>query len=261
MTPVSQINQLYGSEAIDRAQRINARFINTCMKVDLTGAAISDTLKDHQVVSGVGGQYNFVAMAHALQNSRSILILRSTHGSGKNRESNIVWQYPECTIPRHLRDIVVTEYGIADLRGMSDEVCVQRLICIADKSFQDDLRTTAIKHGKLKASWLIPKSHQDNTPERLKLKLKTLQNQGLYPAYPFGHDFTEQELWLTKALIWLKKSQIGLLNKFRLIASSLSVRITPEIQPLLALMQMEETKGFNEKLMRRLLIKALNETA
>lgn len=261
MTPVSQINQLYGSEAIDRAQRINARFINACMKVDLTGAAVSDTLKDHQVVSGVGGQYNFVAMAHALQHSRSILMLRSSHGSGKNRESNIVWQYPECTIPRHLRDIVVTEYGFAELRGMSDEVCIQRLICIADKAFQEDLRVTAVKHGKLKADWRIPPAHQDNSSERLKLNLKALQNQGLFPAYPFGHDFTEQELRLTKALIWLKKSQSGLFSKVRLIVSSLSAHVTPEIQPLLALMQMDETSGFNEKLMRRLLIKALNETA
>jgi len=260
MTPVSQINQLYGSETIDREQRINARFINTCMKVDVTGAAISDTLENHQVVSGVGGQYNFVAMAHALDHSRSILMLRSSHGSGKKRQSNIVWQYPECTIPRHLRDIVITEYGIADLRGMSDEVCIQRLICIADKAFQNDLRETAVKHGKLKADWQIPKAYQDNTGERLKSKMKVLQQQGLYPAFPFGHDFTKQERQLTKALTWLKNGQVGWFNKVQLLLSSMSARTSPEIEPLLVLMNMHEAKGFNEKLMRRLLIKALNKT-
>ena len=91
MTPVSQINELYGGEALDRVQRIKARFINTCMKVDVLGAAASDTLDNHQVVSGVGGQYNFVAMAHALEDSRSILMLRRVHAGTKPVESNIVW--------------------------------------------------------------------------------------------------------------------------------------------------------------------------
>ena len=261
MTPVSQINQLYRSEAIDRAQRINARFINTCMKVDLTGAAISDTLENHQVVSGVGGQYNFVAMAHALRHSRSILMLRSTHGTGKKRESNIVWQYPECTIPRHLRDIVVTEYGIADLRGQNDETCIQRLICIADSDFQEDLRTTAVKNGKLKASWSIPTDYQNNTPQAIGQALKPLQKNGLFEAFPFGQDFTEQEQQMIKALTWLKKQQSGLGSKIKLIASAAFVRANQDMQPLLEIMQFQHTRGFKEKLMRKLFIKALKQTA
>jgi hypothetical protein len=56
-----------------------ARFMNTTMKVTLLGAAASDALESGQVVSGVGGQYNFVAMAHALPDARSILMLRATH--------------------------------------------------------------------------------------------------------------------------------------------------------------------------------------
>lgn len=260
MTPVSQINQLYRSEAIDRAQRINARFINTCMKVDLTGAAISDTLKNHQVVSGVGGQYNFVAMAHALYHSRSILMLKSTHGSGKQRESNIVWQYPECTIPRHLRDIVVTEYGIADLRGESDETCIQRLICIADSAFQEDLRTTAVNYGKLRSDWSIPAEFQNNTPEAIGQALKLLQNNNLFGAFPFGQDFTEQEQQIIQALTWLKKQQSSRWLTLKLIASALFVSAEKDMQRLLEIMQFEHTQGFNEKLMRRLFIRALKQT-
>ncbi|MCF6301351.1 MAG: hypothetical protein L3J52_09585, partial [Proteobacteria bacterium] len=90
MTPVSQVNELYGGEKLDRAQRIKARFINTCMKVDVLGAAASDGLNNHQIVSGVGGQYNFVAMAHALEDSRSILMLRSTHSKKGKIQSNVV---------------------------------------------------------------------------------------------------------------------------------------------------------------------------
>ncbi|MFU8832568.1 MAG: acetyl-CoA hydrolase/transferase C-terminal domain-containing protein, partial [Wenzhouxiangella sp.] len=94
MHGVGRINQLYGgNEALDIAQRRHARFINTCMMVTATGAAVSDGLKDHQVVSGVGGQYNFVAMAHALEDGRSVLMLRSTRESGGTTRSNIVWEY------------------------------------------------------------------------------------------------------------------------------------------------------------------------
>lgn len=260
MTPVSQINQLYRSEAIDRAQRINARFINTCMKVDLTGAAISDTLENHQVVSGVGGQYNFVAMAHALYHSRSILMLRSTHGSGKKRESNIVWQYPECTIPRHLRDIVVTEYGIADLRGQNDETCIQRLICIADSAFQESLRRTAVKFGKLNSKWRIPSEYINNTAESLQQSLKPLQKDGLFEPYPFGQDFSSLEQRVVKALSWLKNQQNEPIKRWRLVLAALGPIDQSESHELIKLMQLEHVTGLKQRFMRRLFLVALNRT-
>ena len=71
MTRIDFINQLYGrfpgESDLKRAQRRKARFMNTTMIVTLLGAACSDALESGQVVSGVGGQYNFVAMAHALR--------------------------------------------------------------------------------------------------------------------------------------------------------------------------------------------------
>ena len=63
------------------------------------------------MVSGVGGQYNFVAMAHALPDARLLMMLRATHDNKDGLKSSIVWNYGHVTIPRHLRDIVVTEYG------------------------------------------------------------------------------------------------------------------------------------------------------
>jgi glucose/arabinose dehydrogenase len=53
------------------------------------------------------------------------------------------------TIPRHLRDIVITEYGVADLRGQSRQRGVKRLIAIADSRFQDEL----VREAKATASW------------------------------------------------------------------------------------------------------------
>jgi acyl-CoA hydrolase len=63
MTGISYVNELHGEEELKRAQRRHARFVNSGMKATLLGAVVSDGLEDGRVVSGVGGQYNFVAMA------------------------------------------------------------------------------------------------------------------------------------------------------------------------------------------------------
>mgnify|MGYP001813235391 FL=1 len=139
MKSVVKINQLYGHEDLDRLHRTGARFVNTTMMMTLFGAAVSDGLADGRVVSGVGGQYNFVAMAHALPDGHSLLQLRSTREEAGRTYSSIVFNYGHVTIPRHLRDIVITEYGIADLRGKTDTEVAAALIQVADSRFQDDL--------------------------------------------------------------------------------------------------------------------------
>ena len=66
MCPVSQVNQLYGDhQALTTLQRRGARFFNTCIMATLLGSAVSDTLEDGGVISGVGGQYNFVEIGRA----------------------------------------------------------------------------------------------------------------------------------------------------------------------------------------------------
>ena len=90
--------------------------MNTTMIVTLLGAASDAPSSRARSVSGVGGQYNFVAMSHALP-TRLVMMLRATHDNKDGLSSSIVWNYGHVTIPRHLRDVVVTEYGIAELRG------------------------------------------------------------------------------------------------------------------------------------------------
>ncbi|MFN2334925.1 MAG: acetyl-CoA hydrolase/transferase C-terminal domain-containing protein, partial [Wenzhouxiangellaceae bacterium] len=205
MHGVGRINQLYGgSEALEIEQRRHARFVNTCMMMTATGAAVSDGLEDYQVVSGVGGQYNFVAMAHAMDDGRSILMLRARRDSNGNSSSNVVWQYPHNTIPRHLRDLVVTEYGIADLRGKTDEQCIREMLGITDSAFQDDLAETAKKAGKLDPDWVIPDSARNNTRQALEHAFEPFVESGLFPEYPFGSDFTAVEQRLIPALTTLK---------------------------------------------------------
>ncbi|HKY93481.1 MAG TPA: acetyl-CoA hydrolase/transferase C-terminal domain-containing protein, partial [Nevskiaceae bacterium] len=63
MSGVDRINQLDRNPRLYKAQRIHARFVNTGMMATLGGSVVSDGLADGRVVSGVGGQYNFVAMA------------------------------------------------------------------------------------------------------------------------------------------------------------------------------------------------------
>ena len=208
MTRIDFINQLYGrlpGEAeLKRAQRRKARFMNTTMVVTLLGAAASDALESGQVVSGVGGQYNFVAMSHALPDARLLMMLRATHDNKDGLRSSIVWSYGNVTIPRHLRDLVITEYGVADLRGQSDSEVVKRLIAVADSRFQDELIRQAKSHGKLEADWELPKQHRRNLPQALEDRLHPWAQAGLLPDFPFGTDLTADELHIVRALKKLK---------------------------------------------------------
>lgn len=204
MSSIGFINQLTHNPPLLRAQRQHARFVNTGLMATLSGAVVSDGLEDGRVLSGVGGQYNFVAMAHQLADARSILMVRATRGSGKKLESNIRFSYGHCTIPRHLRDIVITEYGIADLRGKEDKEVYKAMLNIADSRFQSELLQQAIKAGKLPRDYQIPEGYRHNLPHALKQKVAGLDQQTAFPAYPFGHDFTQVELELVTALGKLK---------------------------------------------------------
>jgi len=193
MRAIGRINDIYGDEALTRVQRRDGRFINTSMMITLLGAAVSDALESGEVVSGVGGQYNFVAMAHPLEDARSILQVRSTRTkSGGGTVSNLVYNYGHTTIPRHLRDMVVTDHGIADLRAKTDGEVIEALLAIADSRFQDELREHAQRAGKLDASYEIPVQHRDNRPESYRAVLASFRERGFFPAYPFGSDLTRR---------------------------------------------------------------------
>src|ERR1700752_3943695 len=207
MMPVSFTNELYGDEDLKRRARIDARFINNAMMATLMGAAISDGLEDGQVVSGVGGQYNFVAQAFALRGARSILTVEATRKAGAKTQSNIRWSYGHETIPRHLRDVIVTEYGVADLRGKSDADVIAAMLQVTDSRFQDELARAAKEAGKLPKSYEIPAACRDNSPERIARALKPAREAGLLPAFPFGSDFTDVEQRLIPALEILQAAQ------------------------------------------------------
>ena len=259
MTSVMRINALFGEEELARRQRHDARFINICMAMTLSGAAVSDGLADGRVVSGVGGQYNFVAMAHELERARSILLLRSTREAGTALESTIVFNYGHATIPRHLRDIVITEYGIADLRGRSDAEIAAALIGIADARFQEDLAASAKAAGKLPRDWRIPDGARGNTPTQMAARLAPLAARGLLPKFPLGTDFDPVEQRLIPALQWLKRNSAGM-RRFGLAIGMAGAKPDSEDVASLDRMGLAAPRGMRERLMRRALALALSRT-
>ncbi|MGE5625350.1 MAG: acetyl-CoA hydrolase/transferase C-terminal domain-containing protein [Bacillota bacterium] len=260
MEAVSTVNELFSNLELEKLQHRHARFLNICMKMTLLGSAVSDALDDGRVVSGVGGQYNFVAMAHALKQARSILMLRSTHRSHGRLESNIVWEYAHCTIPRHLRDVVVTEYGIADLRGKSDREVIAALLNVADSRFQPQLLAEAKRARKLPADYAIPEAFHRNIPERLAAGLAPLRAQGLFPDFPFGHEFTPEELKLGKALKRLQAEGAKSTGKLRLLLALLH---SPPKEAALYLKRMglNAPRSFKEHVFARLVGAALKDSA
>jgi hypothetical protein len=143
-------------------------------------------------------------MAHELPGARSILLLRSTRSKHGQVTSNILASYGQITIPRHLRDVVITEYGIADLRGRTDQEVIAALLNITDSRFQQELMQTAQRNGKLPRDHRIPDVFQRNLPERLTDQLSGFKDQGFFPAFPFGTDLTEVEINLGQTLQTLK---------------------------------------------------------
>ncbi|MET0892010.1 MAG: acetyl-CoA hydrolase/transferase C-terminal domain-containing protein [Pseudoxanthomonas sp.] len=261
MRRISQINQLYGGhESLERLQRVGARFFNTCMMATALGDAVSDGLEDGRIVSGVGGQHDFVTMAHALDDARSVLMFRSQRGEGAQAESSVRWNYGHTTIPRHLRDIFVNEYGIADLLGQTDEDCVIAMAAITDARFLEKMLAQAKASRKLDKNFVAESEWSRNTPQRLRNALAPFRSGGTLPDYPLGSDFTEVEQRLVKALGWLKAETMSTAGKVRTVTKAL-LRNLPTDTQAAERMGLERPTGLGQRVEAKLLSYALARTA
>jgi acyl-CoA hydrolase len=259
MMAVSFTNALYGDEAKKREARVGSRFVNSAMMATLMGAVVSDGLEDGRVVSGVGGQYNFVDQAFALRDARSVITLAATRTAGGKTTSNIRWTYGHETIPRHLRDIVVTEYGVADLRGKSDEDVIAAMLAVADSRFQSELLRAAQDAGKVARAYEIPAAQRDNTPARIARALAPIRERGLLPLFPFGTDFTAVEQRLIPALDILKSASP--MELACLAIRGLFARGDAQTRQCLARMGLEKPASMSDRVYRILLNAALAKTA
>ncbi|MGZ5875183.1 MAG: acetyl-CoA hydrolase/transferase C-terminal domain-containing protein [Bradyrhizobium sp.] len=257
MMPVSFTNELYGEEDRKRAARVDARFVNSVMMATLMGAAVSDGLENGQVVSGVGGQFNFVSQAFALDGARSILTLEATRQAGAKARSNIRWSYGHETIPRHLRDIVVTEFGVADLRGKSDADVIAAMLQVADSRFQNELMRAAKDAGKLPKNYEIPAAHRENYLGRIASALKPAREAGLLPPFPFGSDFTDAEQRLIPALLVLKDAERAPLRMLGLLWQGFTRHPDAADKECLVRLGLDEPATWSERIYRALVSAAL----
>jgi len=133
--------------------RQNSRMVsvNTCLTVDLTGQVASETM-GHRQYSGTGGQTDTAVGAKEAYDGlgKSIIACRSTAKNGT--VSTIVPMLPEgsaVTLHRSNTDHVVTEYGIAYMRGRTVRERALNLISVAHPDFRGGLRAQAAKLGYL----------------------------------------------------------------------------------------------------------------
>ncbi|PJK28299.1 acetyl-CoA hydrolase/transferase C-terminal domain-containing protein [Minwuia thermotolerans] len=259
MTDVGFVNGAATDLERKRRERPGARFINKAMMATLTGAAVSDGLENGQVVSGVGGQFDFVQQAFALPDARSVLMLDATRQTSKGAESNILWSYGHQTVPRQMRDIVVTEYGVADMRGRTDARVIGEMLSVADARFQDDLVRQAKAASKLPSDFRLPVAWRRNTPATLAEALGPAAEAGLLPTYPFGTEYTEAEQALLPALAELKRSSGSPARLARLVWRGLRRgRPDSDAEAALARMGLSNPAGLKERLWRHAIHGALD---
>jgi 4-hydroxybutyrate CoA-transferase len=119
--------------------------INNALQVDLTGQVTAETLNG-QIYSGPGGQTTFAVAASVCEGGRSIIAVPSSSTVAGERHSRILSTLPVgsvVTTPRTFIDYVVTEYGIATLRGKTIRQRAEELIAVAHPDFRAELRKEA----------------------------------------------------------------------------------------------------------------------
>lgn len=256
MTTIARTNTLNVNPELMRAQRLNMRCVNAAMMATLSGAIISDGLLNMQEISGVGGQFDFVNMVHNLKNAYSIINCKSVRNTKYGLQSNILWEYANVTIPRYLRDIIVTEYGIAHCRSKTDSEVIKVMLNIADARFQTKLLQQAKKAGKIDSGYKIPEKFCNNFPEKYNVLIKDYQLKGYCQLYPFGKDLTEDEITLKEALSQLK--HVTKLKMLFIVIQSLLFFKSDEIfKTYLERMQLLHPKNVEDYVYKRLLKRLL----
>jgi acyl-CoA hydrolase len=121
--------------------------VNGAIAVDLHGQVVADRILGKQY-SGIGGHEDFVAVSGLELEDRSLVCLPATVPMADAVSSRIVAAVPEgstVTSPRHQVDVVITEHGIAELRGRTMRERSEALIAIAHPDFRPELEAAAAR--------------------------------------------------------------------------------------------------------------------
>lgn len=124
--------------------------INSALEVDLQGQIVADTMGARQY-TGVGGHMDFVEGTSLSLEHTSLICLQSTALVNGERKSRIIGDMTPrsvVTTPRHLAGVIVTEYGSADLRGLTVKERARALVAIAHPDYRDELSVAAELLGR-----------------------------------------------------------------------------------------------------------------
>lgn len=125
------------------AQNDNMVSINTTLQVDLTGQVCSESIGPRQY-SGTGGAFDFAYGALHAKGGRGIVAVQSTAKSGTiSRIAPLLTEGAMVSITRNVVDNIVTEYGVAPMRGRTVRQRVRNLIAVAHPDFRDELKKKA----------------------------------------------------------------------------------------------------------------------
>ena len=113
--------------------------VNSALEVDVLGQVNAESMDGRQV-TGIGGQFDFALGATRASAGRSIIALPSTAtGGARSRIVRRLAAGARVTTPRFVADYVVTEYGVAQLKGKSDTERARELGRIAHPAWRDSL--------------------------------------------------------------------------------------------------------------------------
>ena len=134
----------WGCDPFIIAKNDNMVSINTCVEMDLMGQIASEAIGTRQF-SGSGGAFCFTYGALRSKGGRAIMAFASKSAKGFSKIRATLGAGSTVTIPRNYADYIVTEYGIAHLRGKTLKERAAALISVAHPDFREELTTEAKK--------------------------------------------------------------------------------------------------------------------
>lgn len=147
---LASYNTGYSNHPLNLARIDKLISINQALKADLFSQVSAENSNFRQI-SGNGGMLDFVQGAFWSRGGKSFICLPSSHKNNKGElTSNIIPFMPfgtTVTVPRQSVHYIVTEYGVANMKGASTYVRAERLINIAHPDFRDDLIKKAEEFG------------------------------------------------------------------------------------------------------------------
>jgi len=183
---------------------------------------------------------------------------RARRQSSGKTTSNIRWNYGHNTVPRHHRDVFVTEYGIAATRGCSDRDTIDRLLHIAAAEFHAELIEAARLNRKIESTYTLDKDAIDNRPDVMEKVFDGYREY--FPPYPLGTEFTADEQSLVDALGWLRSRTATTAGAAKTLLLAMTTGSNAGNESALARMQLANPSGIREGVLQKLLKLALHRT-